>query len=406
MRGKRIVSLMLTLGCLMFVLPKQARGQEATGAEIFIPGDKDFKLELLSPISTATNKKGDTFTCLVLEPKDYEGARVSGRIKNLKRPKKVKGDSQMELEFQRIETSNGGGVFHAQIKEVYDVVDVAQGGRADSEGSVKGRSVVKRDMIKISAAVAIGATLGGIFGGTAGALAGGAIAGALASASVLTTSGPDLEFKQGTQFKVLTNAPKRPKNERQTTPASTTPRSSLTRRPPGNQPAASISQPVGVAAPSGRYKSYSTNTVYRLSFPDNWRDYSSGGTATLAPEGAYGVYNGRPGYTHCVMSGVAPAPRRDLQQSTEALVGGLLRTNTYLQQQGSYTRSVLAGRSSLGVSLAGRWPVTNHAEAINIYTALLRDGRLFYLITVVPQDEYAAYEQVFQTVVRSVQFND
>jgi hypothetical protein len=415
MLNKKVTSLMLVVGCMLSMLPKSGLSQGAASGEVSVSANKQFKLELLSPLSTATNKKNDSFSCRVLEPSNYAGATVSGRIRGLKSSGKVKGDSKMELEFQRIDLPDGrSGRFNAQVKEVYDVVDAAQGGKADSEGLVKGKSTVKRDVLKITTGALIGALIGGLLGGPKGAVAGAIIGGGVATASTLSTKGPNLEFKQGTQFVVLTNAPPNRNKDSRSKEVNTSPPR------PAVQPSAIVAdtsatasptvsgapQPGSVQPPSSLYRTFRSNGFYHLNVPDNWREFGSGNTLTLAPEGSYGVYQGKPGFTHGVFVGVVPASSRDLRQSTDALVGGLLRTNTYLRQQGTYASSAISNRNSLIANLAGRWPATDHDESLTVFTAMMRNGKLFYLVTVVPQTDSASYYAVFQAIVHSIKFED
>jgi hypothetical protein len=43
---------------------------------------------------------------------------------------------------------------------------------------------------------------------------------------------------------------------------------------------------------------------------------------------------------------------------------------------------------------------------IELVTTKLRDGTLFYIVAVAPQEEHRAYEPTFEKVVRSIRFND
>ena len=352
MQVKRIISLMLALSFLLLPLAQAGHGQEVRSDDIFIPADQEFKLELLSPLSTERNKKGDAFSCQVLAPPTYQGATVSGHIKDLKGSGKIKGDSKIELEFLQIELADKRtGRFNAQVKEVYDVVDAAEGGKADSEGLVKGKST---------------------------AVAGGIIGGSIVTATTLSTKGPNLEFKQGTQFVVLTNAPSKNKGERRQT-ARSTPRVS-------DAPALNRLPTAKPAAPSASYRIYRGN-VYQMNIPDNWREFSSTGLVALAPEGAIVPFQGKQAFTHCVMVGVAPAASRNLQQDAGTLVANLLRENNYLRQQGNPAYAVVGGRTALEVNLSGRWPASEHDEAVVVYTTLLSTGEVFYLIAVSSQED-------------------
>ena len=65
--------------------------------ELLIPANTKVSIELLSPISTGTAKKGDKFTCKVLTPAEYSGAIVEGHIRSVKRSGKANKDSKIDL---------------------------------------------------------------------------------------------------------------------------------------------------------------------------------------------------------------------------------------------------------------------------------------------------------------------
>jgi hypothetical protein len=204
MRQRIRISFVITL-VLLTSLSSSARNYAAI-AEVVVPRDMIFRLELLSPISTATNKKGDEFTCKVLSPTEFANAYVSGRIVKVKSSGKVSGKSKMALAFDRITMPDERtGKFSGEIMEVYDVEGTADRGRADNEGTVTSKSLRKRDALKIGIAGGIGALLGGIFLGREGAIIGGAIAAGFALTNTLTTKGPDLTFKERTQFTIRTD---------------------------------------------------------------------------------------------------------------------------------------------------------------------------------------------------------
>jgi hypothetical protein len=207
MRVKISISLTVMIASLFLSLPQTASGLQEQ-REVRIPGNLKFSLELLSPLSTATNRKGDKFNCKVLSPVEYRDAVVGGHIRKSKRSGKEKGKSEMDLAFDTITLPDGRtGGFNATVVEVFDVIDVGDQGRADKEGTVKGKSTVKRDAIKIGIGAGIGSLIGGLIGGGTGAAIGAAIGAAAAATSTLATRGADLEFKQGTQFTVETNGP-------------------------------------------------------------------------------------------------------------------------------------------------------------------------------------------------------
>ena len=176
--------------------------------EVLVPKDTVFSLELLSPISTQTNQKGDKFECKVLSPVYYAGAIVSGHLRKVKNAGKANGKSELDMAFDSITLLDGrSGGFNAQVKEVNDVTNAGHEGVADPEGTVKGKSKVKISVKRAVAGAATGALIGAIIAGPKGAVVGAAIGTGIAVTSTLATEGPNMEFKAGTQFTVILDAP-------------------------------------------------------------------------------------------------------------------------------------------------------------------------------------------------------
>jgi beta-barrel assembly-enhancing protease len=157
-----------------------------------------------------------------------------------------------------------------------------------------------------------------------------------------------------------------------------------------------------VPAPSTRTRQYNAGNVLTANVPDNWKEFPGQNSIQLAPQGAYGA----DGITHGIMMGVEKGNGGNLQNETSTYVDGLLKGNTYLRQQGNYSRGTISGRNALSLTLSGRSPVTNNTEIVTVYTAQLRNGELFYLISVSPQDEANNYSRTFSNIVRSIQIND
>ena len=131
MRYSRFASLALLV--FFALAPRQPACARQGQGEVVIPKDLTFALELLSPLSTETNKKDDKFDCKVLSPVEYAGATVSGHLRKVKRSGKGNGKSEMDLSFDTITLADGRtGNFNAQVKEVNDVANAADSGRADA----------------------------------------------------------------------------------------------------------------------------------------------------------------------------------------------------------------------------------------------------------------------------------
>lgn len=171
------------------------------------PANTKMSLKLLSPISTATAKKGDKFSCRVVAPVQYSEAIVEGYIRDVKRSGKMDKESKLDLAFERITGKDGlSHKFSATVVEVFEVAHAAEQGVADNEGTVHSKtSTVKTSVKRAAAGALVGAAIGGLVGGGKGAIVGAAIGASAGVTTTLAQRGPDLEFKTGTQFTVVTS---------------------------------------------------------------------------------------------------------------------------------------------------------------------------------------------------------
>jgi hypothetical protein len=175
-------------------------------APVVIRQGQVFTVELLSPVSTDVSQKGDRFKARVVEPQEFGGAIVEGRVVNVKRPGKVKGRAELQLTFEQIHMpDNRVAPIRADLVEV-----IPMGGEnvgdVDAEGGVKGRDSTKDDVTKVGAATGIGAIIGAIAGGGKGAAIGAVIGGGAGTAGVMTQRGHDIRLSQGQQLKIRTSS--------------------------------------------------------------------------------------------------------------------------------------------------------------------------------------------------------
>jgi Zn-dependent protease with chaperone function len=175
--------------------------------------------------------------------------------------------------------------------------------------------------------------------------------------------------------------------------------------PAGNYP---NNPPRGrVPYPSTRYRTYSESNLFRVNVPDNWQQLGSQGTSIwFAPNGAYGQVQGQEVFTHGVSFGVSQTQARNLQQATQELINSLAQGNGNLRQQTSLTRINVAGRNGLSTRLSNTNEATGEPELITIVSTQLRNGQLFYMIAVAPQNEYSSYQGTFSNILRSLQLNN
>ena len=60
----------------------------------------------------------------------------------------------------------------------------------------------------------------------------------------------------------------------------------------------------------------------------------------------------------------------------------------------------------MSIGLSNVNEATGRNEIVSVVTTQLRNGELFYMIAVAPDNDYNNYQSVFQNVLRSVQLND
>lgn len=174
------------------------------GGAFAIPRNTILALELLNSLSTDVNQRGDRFQARVVEPAQYAGFIIEGRIAQLKRPGKVKGVAHLQLSFDQIRSTDQRT---AELRA--ELVEIAPMGnndpQVDSEGGVKGRDSTKDDAAKVGAASGVGAIIGAIAGGGKGAAIGAIIGGGAGTAGVMTQRGKDIRLERGQQLKIRTS---------------------------------------------------------------------------------------------------------------------------------------------------------------------------------------------------------
>jgi hypothetical protein len=177
----------------------------AANGPLYIPRDAILVVELQSRLSTDVSQRGDRFEVRVVEPREFEGAIVEGRVTRVKRAGKVKGSSELQLSFETIRMPDSRSTsFNADVVEVVDMASRDGAGTVDSEGGVKGRDSTKDDVSKVGASTGIGAIIGAIAGGGKGAAIGAAIGAGIGTGTVLSQRGKDVRLERGQQLKIRT----------------------------------------------------------------------------------------------------------------------------------------------------------------------------------------------------------
>jgi Zn-dependent protease with chaperone function len=161
-----------------------------------------------------------------------------------------------------------------------------------------------------------------------------------------------------------------------------------------------------VEYPSTRYQTYSTlGGIVRVSVPGNWRQLEDNNSVWFAPEGAYGQYQNQVVYTHGVNFGGAQTQSRNLQQATQEFLNGLAQGNGNLRQRSGLQRTTVGGRTGFTTTLTNINEATGQAEVVTVITTQLRNGQLFYMIAVAPENESTSYQAAFRNILRSLQIS-
>jgi len=177
-----------------------------SSAPAMIPRNTFLIVELESGLSTETTQQGDRFEARVIEPAEYQGAILEGRVTRVKRPGRVKGVAELQLSFNQIRMpDNRSGGIAAELVEVVSTGRDDEG-QVDREGGVRGKDSTKDDVSKVGAATGIGAIIGAITGGGHGAAIGAAIGGGIGAGGVLSKRGKDIHLDRGQQLKLKTSA--------------------------------------------------------------------------------------------------------------------------------------------------------------------------------------------------------
>jgi hypothetical protein len=185
----------------------QKASYQPTGEDpmIIIPRDTELILELQEPLDTQRNREGDKFTAKVVAPQEIVGALIEGRIEKVQKPGRIKKRSALLLSFDRIIISETRwSNFDAIMTEVLPVKgDNVK--KVDGEGTAIGKSTLKPDVAKVSAATGAGVGIGAIAGGPVGAAVGAGVGAAFGVGAVIIERGKHINLRTSQQLRIKTS---------------------------------------------------------------------------------------------------------------------------------------------------------------------------------------------------------
>jgi hypothetical protein len=167
-----------------------------------IPVGTELKIRLENEIDTKKAKAGDTFTAIVLSPEKYMDSTVDGHVAQINESGKIKGQTQLSLEFDRVRLTSGKTVpIAAQVVKIYDEKSAKE---VDEEGNVKSGSQGKDTAVRTGGGAALGALIGGIAGGGKGAAIGAVVGGGAGAGSKVITGSKQVKLPAGTEVLIKT----------------------------------------------------------------------------------------------------------------------------------------------------------------------------------------------------------
>lgn len=191
MRKKTLVRLLpVGMACMALVSAGCSRSSEAEDAasggpraesrgRVVLPEGTPIQVRLVSTLSTATHKAGESFEATLVEPLVVgtrtvapKGAAVTGKVVESDPGGRVKDVARIAVQLTGLRTEGGGQV------------EISTGSVARRAGTTKGQ-----DAQKVGIGAGIGAAVGAIAGGGKGAAIGAAAGAGAGTGTVLATRG-------------------------------------------------------------------------------------------------------------------------------------------------------------------------------------------------------------------------
>ena len=161
-----------------------------------------------------------------------------------------------------------------------------------------------------------------------------------------------------------------------------------------------------VASPSADFTTYIEGELVRVSVPSNWRELPGSNAVTFAPEGAYGNAGVKSVFTHGLAVGLARNDKRDLRMTTDDFIASDVLVPWSPRRTFEYAAVTIGDRPGLHAVLMHVSEATGRLERIEIFTTLLRNGTVLYLLAVTPRDCVPEYVDVFRRIMRSIEILD
>jgi hypothetical protein len=192
-------------------------GTQPTSSSIVIPEDTTIPLKLENTISSRTAYVGQAIYCETIYPITVDnrivipvGSYVKGKVVQVVRPGRVKGEAQLGIRFDSITLPSG--VTHALRATLSGFGGTGEEEFDRSESKIKGQDSKGQDAGRIAQTTIAGAQIGTITGATTGHLGRGLGIGSAAGAAggliwMLASRGKDILLPAGTSLELQLSVP-------------------------------------------------------------------------------------------------------------------------------------------------------------------------------------------------------
>jgi beta-barrel assembly-enhancing protease len=156
--------------------------------------------------------------------------------------------------------------------------------------------------------------------------------------------------------------------------------------------------------PSSSFSEFQTRDgSFALRYPQNWDVLTTDQVNLIfAPKGAYGQREQTIFVTHGLFIGAVAPQSGNLEEANAKFVQEQIAVNPDFRIVRAPQAINFGGRRGYATMVAGPSTVTGVVEVDVIHTTATSDGRLFYVITMAPEDEWQAYQPAFEEILRSL----
>lgn len=167
-----------------------------------VPSGTRLLLRLDTALSSKASRVGDRFSATIVSPARFAGGKVEGHIARIEESGRIKGRTEMRLDFDRIEFRDGGSApLNAELMEIRQSESVKT---VDEEGNIQTGSRGKQSIKRGAIGAAIGGVLGGLIGGGKGAVVGILLGGGAGAGSLAIDGGKELRLDSGAELEIRT----------------------------------------------------------------------------------------------------------------------------------------------------------------------------------------------------------